>query len=160
MHRIIPPTLTYPPSSTVFPLVHNPPPLLPPLLHPPLLFPPRSHRCCSVDCYTGTSVIPLFLPSIFPLHLPKSYPTLSYPTLPYPIPSYPTILSMTFASLNRGGRKEGIATSLTDSPRVYGSNKPTSSSFWARVRLSPGSLWRGCPFSRSIVGFWVSWLGI
>ena len=97
---------------------------------------------------------------------PSSFPASCQQLLTYPILSYRTISSMTFASLNRGGKREGRkegdgrATSLTDSPRVYGSNKPTSSSFWAKVRLFRVSLWRGCPFSRSIVGFWVSWLGM
>ena len=101
---------------------------------------------------------------------PSFFPASSQQLLTYPILSYRTILPMTLASLNRGGKKEGrkegrkegegIATSLTDTPRVYGSNKPTSSSFSAKVRLFRVSLWRGCPFSRSIVGFWVSWLGI
>lgn len=147
MHLIIPPSLTYPPSSTVFPLVHNPPPLLPPLFLPPLLAPPRSHRCGFVGRDTGTSVCyTLFLPCIFP-----TTPNLPYPILPYNI----THDFIIFEPRREERRKEGqgIATSLTDSPRVYGSNKPTSSSFWARVRLSPGSLWRGCPFSRPIVGF-------
>lgn len=128
--------LTHPSFSAVFPLVHDPPTLLPPLFQPPFLPRPRSHRRRSVDCYTGMSSLPIFQPPPCPNHVLLSY------------------------SLDRVKTGEALALLLIIKIRVSGSNRPISSSSWAGVLFILGCLWRDYRSLPSTVGFWGSWLPI